>query len=47
MIQFIIGSQQQNADQGRHSDLKWAWLLMVDHLIRHDIKPSLGETNVQ
>lgn len=30
--------------RGRHQDLKWAWIIMVDHLVRHDIKPTYQET---
>lgn len=26
--------------QGRHCDLKWAWALMVDHLVRHDVQAT-------
>jgi hypothetical protein len=30
--------------KGRHAELKWAWLLMVDHLVRHEIKPTFAST---
>jgi hypothetical protein len=26
--------------QGRHKDRDWAWALMVDHLVRHNILPT-------
>ena len=30
--------------KGRHKELKWAWALMVDHLVRHDIHPTYEST---
>lgn len=26
--------------QGRHADRRWAWAIMVDHLVRHNINPT-------
>jgi hypothetical protein len=30
--------------KGRHKELAWAWVLMVDHLVRHDILPTYEAT---
>lgn len=30
--------------KGRHKELDWAWALMVDHLVRHDVIPTYAAT---